>query len=146
MGYAIVALAMVWMLITDSITAVDGVKLQSQQDQHAAALLAGDMLRTASAINDWQYSHTSLPAGNLNLTQFGLSPTPDSRINAAIFSGRLWVWTADQPGLRSTLARLSSGSALALSITGGHLLMSDGADMNLSLPAGVAEGNVVYLN
>ncbi|WP_291970156.1 type IV pilus biogenesis protein PilM [Candidatus Symbiopectobacterium sp.] len=146
MGYAIVALTMVLMLVTDSITAVDSVKQQLQREALAAELLASDMLRTANAVNDWQYSRAVLPEGTLDLTQFSLSTAPDHRINAAMLNGRLWVWTADQQGLRPTLMRLSSGSALALSVTGGHLLMSDGVDMNLSLPAGVAEGNVVYLN
>ncbi|MBJ9136047.1 type IV pilus biogenesis protein PilM [Citrobacter farmeri] len=145
MGYAIVAIAMLMMLVTNSITSVDTSEQQTQQANAAAELLADDMLRTASMVNDWRYSH-SLPEGGLSLSQFSFSPVPDTRIRAAISGGRLWVWTPEQPGLRSALNRLSSGSALVLSVTGGHLLMADGSDMNLSLPAGVSEGNIVYLN
>ena len=145
MGYAIVAIAMLMMLVTDSITSMDVSAQQTQRDTAAATLLADDILRTASMVNDWRYSH-SLPEGGLTLSQFGFSPAPDSRIRAAIGGGRLWIWTAELPGLRSALNRQSSGSALILSVTGGHLLMADGADMNLSLPAGVSEGNLVYLN
>jgi hypothetical protein len=48
--------------------------------------------------------------------------------------------------LAASLATQSDDSALACTVSGGRLKMSDGTDMNLLLPAGVAEGNVVYLN
>lgn len=144
-GYVIAALCMVLVLITNSMTSTDQPRMSEQQDAQDAALLAGDMLRAASAVNDWRYSH-ALQDGELDLATFGLSPVPDSRIRAAVSNNRLWVWTADQKGLRPSLNLLSGGSALALAVTGGHLLMSDGTDMNLVLPAGVSEGNIVYLN
>lgn len=144
-GYAIVALSMVWMLMTNSMTSVDASRVSEKQDAQDSTLLAGDMLRTASAVNDWRYTR-SLGGGAIDLTQLSISPLPDPRIRASVSAGRLWIWTTDQPGLRPALNQLSSGSALALAVTGGHLLMSDGTDMNLALPAGVSEGNVVYLN
>lgn len=143
-GYVIAAIAFFLMLITNNMTDVDASAARTQQGA-LPSVLAGDMLRTASAVNDWRYTH-SLQDGELDLTTFGLSPTPDNRIKAAINGGRLWVWTPDQQGLLPALNNLSSGSALVLTVTGGHLLMSDGTDMNLALPARVAEGNVVYLN
>lgn len=143
-GYVIAAIAFLLMLMINSMTDVDSSAPRTQQGA-LVSLLAGDMLRTASAVNDWHYAHT-LPDGELDLTVFGLSPAPDTRIKAAINNGRLWVWTPDQQGLLPALNRLSSGSALVLTVTGGHLLMSDGTDMNLALPARVVEGSVVYLN
>ncbi|EBV2165575.1 pilM family protein [Salmonella enterica subsp. enterica serovar Eastbourne] len=144
-GYVIAALAMFLMLMTSSMTSTDQSRVAELQDGQDAGLLAADMLRTASAVNDWRYSHP-LADGELDLTKFGIIPAPDPRIRAVVSNDRLWVWTADQQGLRPALNRLSSGSALALAVSGGHLLMSDGTDMNLALPAGVSEGNVVYLN
>lgn len=149
MGYGalIVALAMLFMVMTENLTADPTLRADTRDVAAEAESLARDMLRTASAVNDWRYSRPLSDGSlNLNLNQLGLSPSPDARIRAVISGGRLWVWTADREGLRPALARLSSGSALALSVTGGHLLMADGTDMNLPLPAGVAEGNVVYLN
>ena len=143
-GYVIAAVAFFLMLMTSSMTSVESPATKTQQGA-VASVLAGDVLRTASAVNDWRYTH-SLQDGELDLTKFGLSPAPDTRIRAAINAGRLWVWTPDQQGLLPALNHLSSGSALILVVTGGHLLMSDGTDMNLALPARVAEGNVVYLN
>jgi hypothetical protein len=96
-------------------------------------------------VNDWRYSRT-LSDGPLNVSQFGMVPAPDSRISAAISGGRLWIWSAGTSGLAASLATQSDDSALACTVSGGRLKMSDGTDMNLSLPAGVAEGNVVYLN
>ena len=143
-GYVIAAIAFFLMLMTNSMTDVDSSAVRTQQGA-LVSILAGDMLRTASAVNDWRYTHT-LPDGELDLTMFGLSPAPDTRIRASINNGRLWLWTPDQQGLLPALNNLSSGSALVLTVTGGHLLMSDGTDMNLALPARVAEGNIVYLN
>lgn len=143
-GYVIAAIAFFLMLMTNSMTYVDSSAVRTQQGA-LVSILAGDMLRTASAVNDWRYTHT-LPDGELDLTMFGLSPAPDTRIRASINNGRLWLWTPDQQGLLPAFNNLSSGSALVLTVTGGHLLMSDGTDMNLALPARVAEGNVVYLN
>ncbi|HGY1772722.1 type IV pilus biogenesis protein PilM [Citrobacter koseri] len=147
MGYGalIVALAMLFMVMTENLTADPSLRTDTRDVAAEAESLARDMLRTASAVNDWRYSRP-LSDGSLNLNQLGLSPSPDARIRAVISGGRLWVWTTDREGLRPALARLSSGSALALSVTGGHLLMADGTDMNLPLPSGVTEGNVVYLN
>lgn len=143
-GYVIAAIAFFFMLMTNSMTDVDSSAVRTQQGA-LVSILAGDMLRTASAVNDWRYTHT-LQDGELDLTLIGLSPAPDTRIRAAINNGRLWLWTPDQQGLLPALNSLSSGSALVLTVTGGLLLMSDGTDMNLALPARVAEGNIVYLN
>ncbi|MDU4355623.1 type IV pilus biogenesis protein PilM [Phytobacter diazotrophicus] len=143
-GYVIAAVAFFLMLMTNSMTSVELPATKTQQGA-LTSILASDMLRSASAVNDRRYSH-SLQDGELDLKNFGLSPAPDTRIRAVIKDGRLWIWAPDQQGLLPALNHLSSGSALVLAVTGGHLLMSDGTDMNLALPATVAEGTVVYLN
>ncbi|MEI7188519.1 type IV pilus biogenesis protein PilM [Dickeya dianthicola] len=145
MGYAIAAIATVFMLLVSSVQLRDRNQYAAQIEVYTAAFVASDMLRIADAINNWRYTR-SLPDGGLSLSQFSLVPAPDSRIHAAMSGGRLWIWSADMPGLVPALSRLSTRSALALTVTGGRLLMADGTDMNLALPAGVAEGNVVYLN
>jgi hypothetical protein len=144
MGYAIFAFALVFFLIVGNVQ----IHTSSQTDQSSSVSadhLATDMLRLAGAVNDWRYSRT-LSDGPLTVSQFGMVPVPDSRISAAISGGRLWIWSAGTPGLAASLATQSDDSALACTVSGGRLKMSDGTDMNLLLPAGVAEGNVVYLN
>ncbi len=145
MAYAIFAFALVFFLIVGNVQMHTSSRVLDQANGITADHLATDMLRLASAVNDWRYSR-ALSDGPLTISQFGLVPAPDSRINAAISGGRLWVWTADTAGLVASLARQSDDSALACTVSGGRLKMSDGTDMNLSLPAGLAEGNVVYLN
>lgn len=145
MGYAIAALAMIFLLIVGNVQIREASRFERQGIQVNAGRLASDMLRLASAVNDWRYTR-QLPEGPLAVGQFGIVPVPDSHIQAAIQGGRLWVWSADRPGLVDSLSSQSVGSALVCTVSGGRLKMSDGTDMNLSLPAGVAEGNVVYLN
>ncbi|MBU9839329.1 type IV pilus biogenesis protein PilM [Rahnella aceris] len=145
MGYAIAALAMIFLLIVGNVQTREAFRLERQGTQMNAGRLASDMLRLASAVNDWRYAR-QLTEGPLAVGQFGIVPVPDSHIHAAIQGGRLWIWSADRPGLVDSLNSQSVGSALVCTVSGGRLKMSDGTDMNLSLPAGVAEGNVVYLN
>lgn len=145
MGYAIAALALIFLLIVGNVQIREASRFERQGIQENASRLASDMLRLASAVNDWRYTH-QLAEGALAVGQFGIVPFPDSHIQAAIQGGRLWVWSADSPGLVDSLNSQSVGSALVCTVSGGRLKMSDGTDMNLSLPAGVAEGNVVYLN
>lgn len=145
MGYAIAALALIFLLIVGNVQIREASRFERQGIQVNAGRLASDMLRLASAVNDWRYTR-QLAEGPLAVGQFGIVPVPDSHIQVAIQGGRLWVWSADSPGLVDTLNSQSVGSALVCTVSGGRLKMSDGTDMNLSLPAGVAEGNVVYLN
>ncbi|MBU9819867.1 type IV pilus biogenesis protein PilM [Rahnella sp. BCC 1045] len=145
MGYAIAALALILLLIVGNVQTREASRFEQQETLLNANRLASDMLRLASAVNDWRYTR-QLADGPIAVGQFGMVPVPDSHIQAAIQGGRLWVWSADRPSLVYSLNNQSAGSALVCMVSGGRLKMSDGTDMNLSLPAGVAEGNVVYLN
>ena len=145
MGYAVFAIAMMFFLMVGNVQLHPPSRALRQDVGVTADPLATDMLRLANAVNDWRYSR-SLTEGPLSLSQFGMVPTIDSRIHAAVSAGRLWIWSTDTTGLVASLTRQSAGSALACTVSGGRLIMADGTDMNLSLPAGVAEGNVVYLN
>ena len=145
MGYGIAALAIIFLLIVGNVQTREASRLISQGSQLTADHLAIDILRLANAVNDWRYTR-QLADGPLAVGQFGLVPVTDSHIQAAIQGDRLWIWSADKPGLLDSLNRQSTSSALICTVSGGRLKMSDGTDMNLPLPAGVAEGNVVYLN
>lgn len=107
--------------------------------------LAADMLRTADAVNNWRHGRT-LSDGPVTPAQTGMIPAPDSRIKSVILSNRLWIWVPATDGVFTALRNQSGTSALALTVSGGRLLMADGTDMNLALPSGVTEGSVVYLN
>lgn len=140
MGYAIAVMTMVFVLIVGHVQLRESTGYQSRVVNRTTDRLAADMLRLASVVNDWRY-HRTLDEGGLNTRQFGLVPLPDSRISAAIRRGR-----PEQQQLVDSLNRQSASSALVGTVAGGRLRMVDGTDMNLSLPAGVAEGSIVYLN
>ncbi|MGX5056774.1 type IV pilus biogenesis protein PilM [Enterobacter asburiae] len=107
--------------------------------------LADDMLRIADAVNNWRYGKT-VADGPVSLARTGIAPLPDNRIRTVILGGRLWIWVPETEGVFAALRARSMTSALALTVSGGHLRMADGTDMNLSLPSGVSEGSIVYLN
>ncbi len=84
--------------------------------------------------------------GPVTSAQTGMITAPDSRIKSVILSNRLWVWVPATDGVFTALRSQSVTSALALTVSDGRLYMADGTDMNLSLPSGMTEGSVVYLN
>ncbi|AIR83930.1 type IV pilus biogenesis protein PilM [Pantoea rwandensis] len=107
--------------------------------------LAADMLRTADAVNNWRHGR-AVADGPVTPAQTGIIPAPDSRIHSVILSNRLWIWVPATDGVFAALRSQSVTSALALTVSGGRLRMADGTDMNLSLPSGITEGSIVYLN
>ncbi|WP_058970697.1 type IV pilus biogenesis protein PilM [Type-D symbiont of Plautia stali] len=107
--------------------------------------LAADMLRTADVVNNWRHGRT-VADGSITPAQTGMMPAPDSRIQSVILNNRLWVWVPATDGVFAALRSQSVTSALALTVSGGRLRMADGTDMNLSLPSGITEGSIVYLN
>jgi len=144
-GMGIVAMAMVFFLMASNVQLRTDSRVAQQNSSTSAYSLARDMLRLASVVNDWRYARP-LGEGMVNISQFGMVPTPDTRIKAAINNGRLWVWSSDTQGLLSSLTQQAVGSALICIVSGGRLKMTDGTDMNLPLPSGVMENNIVYLN
>ncbi|MBA0170411.1 type IV pilus biogenesis protein PilM [Pectobacterium versatile] len=145
MGYFIMAITLVFFLIVGNTENRRAASQHESVNEVSASYVANDMLRIASVINDWRYDN-AMNDGVIDIAQLPLVPSPDNRINAMISNGRLWVWAADFPGLVNALATHSVSSSLVCIVSGGRLRMMDGTDMNLSLPVGVTDGNIVYLN
>ncbi|MEI7152629.1 MULTISPECIES: type IV pilus biogenesis protein PilM [Pectobacterium] len=145
MGYFIMAITLVFFLIVGNTENRRASSQHESVNEVSASYVANDMLRIASVINDWRYDN-AMNDGVIDIAQLPLVPSPDNRINAMISNGRLWIWAADFPGLVNALATHSVSSSLVCIVSGGRLRMMDGTDMNLSLPVGVADGNIVYLN
>ncbi|MFJ5330801.1 type IV pilus biogenesis protein PilM [Pectobacterium versatile] len=145
MGYFIMAITLVFFLIVGNTQNRRAASQHESVNEVSASYVANDMLRIASVINDWRYDN-AMNDGVIDIAQLPLVPSPDNRINAMISNGRLWIWAADFPGLVNALVTHSVSSSLVCIVSGGRLRMMDGTDMNLSLPAGVADGNIVYLN
>lgn len=146
MGYFIMAITLVFFLIVGNTENRRAASQYESVNEVSASYVANDMLRIASVINDWRYDN-AMNDGVIDIAQLRLVPSPDNRIHAMISNGRLWIWAADFPGLVNALATHSVTSSLVCIVSGGRLrMMVDGTDMNLSLPVGVADGNIVYLN
>ncbi|WP_233953332.1 type IV pilus biogenesis protein PilM [Pectobacterium versatile] len=139
------AITLVFFLIVGNTENRRAASQHESVNEVSASYVANDMLRIASVINDWRYDN-AMNDGVIDIAQLPLVPSPDNRINAMISNGRLWVWAADFPGLVNALATHSVSSSLVCIVSGGRLRMMDGTDMNLSLPVGVTDGNIVYLN
>ncbi|ELC8789683.1 type IV pilus biogenesis protein PilM [Salmonella enterica] len=145
MGWMVMALGMVFMLITGHVVESQRVQTQARMQMASARVPAQQMLGLVAAINDWRHDHP-LRDGIAPLSALALVSPPDARIHHRIVSDRLWVWRADTPGLISALRTLSDGSALIGTVSGGRLVWLSGTDTGLMLPPGVNNGDVVYLN
>lgn len=145
MGYAIAAVAMVFVLIVGNVQFREQQRHEALHASFMSGNVAADMLRLANHVNDWRYRH--VPAeGELKVADFNVVPSPNPRIRLGIWGGRLWVWTLETPDLAAALTRQSTQSALIGRAANGRLQRLDGSDMPLSLPAGPANGDLVYLN
>ncbi|OQM38954.1 pilus assembly protein PilP, partial [Citrobacter braakii] len=108
MGMMIVALGLVFMLITGHVVESQRMQTQARTQTATVRVPAQQMLGLAAAINDWRHDHP-LRDGDVPLSALALVSPPDGRIHHRIVSDRLWVWRADTPGLVSSLRTLSDG-------------------------------------
>ncbi|ECR8548490.1 type IV pilus biogenesis protein PilM [Salmonella enterica] len=145
MGWLIVAFGTVFLLMVGHIQNIQRGEVMTLQQSGSSSLLARQMLSLAAGINDWRYRHW-LPDGTVALSALALPVTPDSRIRHVIAANRLWVWMPEVPGLVDALREQSGGSALIGTVKQGQLVWLSGVTAGLPLPAGVQNGDVVYLN
>lgn len=145
MGWLIVAFGTVFLLMVGHIQNIQRVEVMTLQQSGSSSLLARQMLSLAAGINDWRDRHP-LSDGTVALSALALPVTPDSRIRHVIAANRLWVWMPEVPGLVDALREQSGGSALIGTVKQGQLVWLSGVTAGLPLPAGVQNGDVVYLN
>ncbi|EMD8592098.1 type IV pilus biogenesis protein PilM [Salmonella enterica] len=145
MGWLIVAFGTVFLLMVGHIQNIQRVEVMTLQQSGSSSLLARQMLSLAAGINDWRDRHP-LSDGTVALSSLALPVTPDSRIRHVIAANRLWVWMPEVPGLVDALREQSGGSALTGTVKQGQLVWLSGVTAGLPLPAGVQNGDVVYLN
>ncbi|MJZ42586.1 pilus assembly protein PilP [Salmonella enterica subsp. enterica] len=145
MGWLIVAFGTVFLLIVGHIQTSQRTEVVKMQQSGSSYLLARQMLSLAAGINDWRARH--VPAdGTVALSDLALPVTPDSRIRHVMVADRLWVWMPDVPGLVDALRDVSGGSALIGTVNQGRVVWLSGVPAGLPLPAGIQNGDVVYLN
>ncbi|TGC21110.1 type IV pilus biogenesis protein PilM [Escherichia sp. E1130] len=67
-------------------------------------------------------------------------------LNNILQANRVYVWQPDTPGLMSALLAQSRHSALVGRVVSRRLIDSAGNDMQVTVPANIADGSLVYLN
>lgn len=145
MGWIILAISLVFILITGDIDFRQRQSGQSTIQTQTGLLYASQMLTIANRVNDYRY-RTGQQDGTVPADQLGLPFTPDTRIQYQLRQGRLLIWMPEQPGLVDALRLQSRGSALIGTIKSGQMVWHSGVATGLSAPQGAPEGAVVYIN
>lgn len=101
-------------------------------------------VRYINDINDWRYNNPSQKDGVIPDSAFGWSSLPE--LHNVLQADRVYVYQPDQPGLMSALLAQSRHSALVGKVVARRLLDSFGNDMQVNVPASIADGSLVYLN
>lgn len=101
-------------------------------------------VRYINDINDWRYNNPSQKDGVIPDSAFGWSSLPE--LHNVLQADRVYVYQSDQPGLMAALLAQSRHSALVGKVAGRRLIDSFGNDMQVNVPASIADGSLVYLN
>ncbi|MEG0280990.1 MAG: type IV pilus biogenesis protein PilM [Morganella sp. (in: enterobacteria)] len=95
-------------------------------------------------INDWRYLNPAQKEGTIPDSTLGWSSVPN--LNNILQANRVYVWQPDTPGLMSALLAQSRHSALVGRVVSRRLIDSAGNDMQVTVPANITDGSLVYLN
>lgn len=145
MGAWLLSCALVFSLVVAAIDGYQGERAVQKAGVGDSAQVAAQMVTLVNALNDHLYN-VPQTEGPVSLAVLGLTFTPDPRIAHVLQGGRLWVFTPETPGLVTALSQQTRHSALICTVMNGRLLTLAGEDMHQTLPAGVADGDVVILN
>lgn len=105
---------------------------------------AAQIVSYINEINDWRYQNPSQQDGTIPDSSIGWSSVPD--LHNVLQAGRVYVWQPDTPGLMSALLAQTRQSALVGRVAARRLTDSAGNDMQVAVPASIADGSLVYLN
>ncbi|HBM3184784.1 TPA: type IV pilus biogenesis protein PilM [Klebsiella oxytoca] len=115
----------------------------------AASLTARQMLQTAGVLDRVRAEHNSIAAlcpGNRPATDLPVTGPAHPLVHCAGHGGRIIVWATEFPGLASALRHQSRDSKLLARVSGSQVItLADPARWNVSLPAAVTNGSLVYI-
>lgn len=116
----------------------------------AASLTARQMLQTAGVLDHARTESSSIAAlcpGNRPAADLPVTGPDNTLVHCAEHGGRIIVWATEFPGLASALRHQSRDSKLLARVSGSQVItLADPARWNISLPAAVADGSLVYIN
>jgi hypothetical protein len=115
-----------------------------QQQESELSLRASQTVCYINEINDWRYLNPTQKDGIIPDSSLGWPSIPD--LHNVLQAGRVYVWQPNAPGLMSALLAQSRQTALVGRVVSGRLIDSAGNDMQVTVPPGIADGSLVYLN
>ncbi|AVV40017.1 type IV pilus biogenesis protein PilM [Pantoea vagans] len=143
---------MYWLLVIFAGFLLDGLSTDQRAVHEAGQLQdqtqsqrATQMVRYMNRINDWRYLNPA--ADNVSVSDEQLSGWKSvPGLSNVIASGRTYVWRSAEPGLMAALLTQTRQSALAGHVVSRRLLDNSGTDMQLTVPAVIPDGSVVWVN
>lgn len=119
-------------------------RVQGQSQESDLNQRAIQTVRYMNVLNDWRYDHPGQPDGAIPDGPAGWAPVPGLRNQ--VVHGRTWVYQAARPGLMASLQTQTRRSALLGTVSQRRLTDAQGNDMQVTVPASVPDGSLVYLN
>lgn len=101
-------------------------------------------VRYINEINDWRYNNPGPKDGVIPDSNFSWVSVPG--LHHVLQTDRVYVYQIDQPGLMAAMLAQSRQSALVGKVVSRRLIDSLGNDMQVSVPATIPDGSLVYLN
>lgn len=142
MGYLLMAIFSSFLLLASGSLQRDNTTSSEEYAQGTISQQATDTMRYLNSLVDYLYLHP-ISDGSVPDTQLGFAP---SGVKNVVQGGRLWVYQPNQHGLLRALAIASSQSAFLGTVKSRRLVDLGGLDMQVSVPAQIPDGYIVYLN
>ncbi|MBC8950061.1 type IV pilus biogenesis protein PilM [Xenorhabdus sp. TS4] len=101
-------------------------------------------VRYINEINDWRYKNPAQTEGTIPDSSLGWVSVPE--LHNVLQANRIFVYQENQPGLMSALQTQTNNSALVGKVINRRLIDSLGNDMQITVPAVITDGSLVYLN
>ncbi|PHM37610.1 PilM protein [Xenorhabdus mauleonii] len=129
-------------LVIGDITSSIPIEYQRQEsDLNQRAIQTA---RYINEINDWRYNNPAQTEGTISDNTLGWVPVPG--LHHVLQANRVFVYQDNQPGLISALQAQTHNSALIGTVINRRLIDYSGNDMQVAVPAHIANGQLVYLN
>lgn len=142
LAYWLLSIFTVLFLFSADMSHRDATQLQ-EQTKADRQLRARQTVQYLNLINDWLYDHPQ-SSGVINDADLGF--TSVSGLKHVIQDGRVFVYQPVQTGLLGELLYVTRGSALIGQVTNRRLINVHRNDMQVSVPAGIPDTYLVYLN
>lgn len=148
MGYLLLSFSLALFLLGGFYDRHHGFSVEHAEIMVTSTQRAIDTVQYMNAINDYLYAHPDVrhSSGEVVLTPAQVGVTSSPALQAVLFNRRVFLWQLPTPGLMAALNTQTVSSALLGHITGRRLVDNSLRDMQVSVPARIPDGAIVYLN